>query len=131
MPEQAGAVAADAPFTLEGRISARRGDAGVAGGFTWIHDARHDAIDLATPLGQTLARLEGDGRSVTVHLQDGRVESATTWGALTERAFGVTIPVDGLSAWVRGVPRALIFACATASCARTRASPWSATRSAA
>jgi outer membrane lipoprotein LolB len=106
MPEQAGAVAADAPFTLEGRISARRGDAGVAGGFTWIHDARHDAIDLATPLGQTLARLEGDGRSVTVHLQDGRVESATTWGALTERAFGVTIPVDGLSSWVRGVPRA-------------------------
>jgi outer membrane lipoprotein LolB len=43
---------------------------------------------------------------VTVHLQDGRVESATTWGALTERAFGVTIPVDGLSSWVRGVPRA-------------------------
>jgi outer membrane lipoprotein LolB len=83
MPEQAGAVAADAPFTLEGRISARRGDAGVAGGFTWIHDARHDAIDLASPLCQTIARLEGDGRSVTVHLQDGRVESATTWGTLT------------------------------------------------
>ena len=43
---------------------------------------------------------------MTVHLQDGRVESATTWGTLTERAFGVTIPVDGLSSWVRGVPRA-------------------------
>jgi hypothetical protein len=43
MPEQAGAVAADAPFTLEGRISARRGDAGVGRGFTGSNYARHDA----------------------------------------------------------------------------------------
>ena len=63
-------------------------------------------IDLATPLGQTLARLEGDVDGVTVHLQDGRVESARSWRELTERAFGVTIPVDGLAAWVRARPRA-------------------------
>jgi outer membrane lipoprotein LolB len=99
-------TAADAPFSIGGRISARRGDAGVAGGFAWVHDAGHDAIDLATPLGQTLARLEGDGSAVSVRLQDGRVENASTWAELTERAFGVTIPVEGLSAWVRGVPRA-------------------------
>ena len=70
------------------------------------HDANDDAIDLATPLGQTLAQLEGDARGVTVRLQDGRVETGETWSELTERAFGVTIPVEGLSAWVRGVPRA-------------------------
>ena len=40
------ADAADAPFSIGGRISARRGDAGVAGAFTWTHDATHDAIDL-------------------------------------------------------------------------------------
>ena len=98
--------AADAPFSIGGRISARRGDAGVAGAFTWSHDANDDAIDLATPLGQTLAQLEGDARGVTVRLQDGRVETGKTWSELTERAFGVTIPVEGLSAWVRGIPRA-------------------------
>ena len=97
---------ADAPFSIGGRISARRGDAGVAGGFTWVHDGPRDTIDLATPLGQTLARLEGDVDGVTVHLQDGRVESARSWRELTERAFGVTIPVDGLAAWVRARPRA-------------------------
>ncbi|HEX6136569.1 MAG TPA: lipoprotein insertase outer membrane protein LolB [Casimicrobiaceae bacterium] len=98
--------AVDQPFSIGGRISARRGDAGVAGSFTWTHDAQRDAIDLASPLGQTLAQLEGDGRKVTVHLSDGRVETAPTWAALTERAFGVTIPVDGLAWWIRGLPRA-------------------------
>ena len=97
---------ADAPFTIDGRISARRGDAGVAGHFSWTHEAGHDAIDLATPLGQTLARLAGDAREVRVQLHDGRVESAATWSALTGEAFGVAIPVEGLASWVRGAPRA-------------------------
>jgi outer membrane lipoprotein LolB len=95
----------DAPFSIGGRISARRGDAGVAGAFSWTHDARHDAIDLSTPLGQTLAKLDGGAHDVTVRLSDGRVESAQTWSALTEKAFGVTIPVDGLASWIHALPR--------------------------
>ena len=97
-------AAVDAPFSIGGRLSARRGDNGVAGGFSWTHDPRHDAIDLASPLGQTLARLEGDSSGVRVMLQDGRTEQAASWRELTERAFGVTIPVDGLASWVRAVP---------------------------
>lgn len=104
-PAQPAVTAVDAPFSIGGRISARRGDAGVAGAFTWVHEPSRDTIDLATPLGQTLAQLEGDAQGVAVRLQDGRVERAPTWRELTERAFGVVIPVDGLSAWVRGVPR--------------------------
>ncbi len=95
---------ADVAFSIAGRISARKGDTGVAGAFTWTHDAPRDTISLATPLGQTLAELSGDASGVVAKLQGGRTESADTWRALTERAFGVTIPVDGLSAWVRGVP---------------------------
>ena len=97
---------ADAPFSIGGRISARRGAAGVAGAFTWSHDVEHDEIDLASPLGQTLAHLVGDPRGVTVRLPEGRVETARTWRELTERAFDVVIPVEGLAAWVRGRPRA-------------------------
>ena len=96
----------DIPFAIAGRLSARRGDAGVAGGFIWTHDLARDSIDLATPLGQTLARLTGDSQGVSVQLQDGRVERASSWRELTEKAFGVTIPVDGMAAWVRAVPRA-------------------------
>jgi outer membrane lipoprotein LolB len=97
---------ADTPFTIGGRMSARHGNAGIAGGFSWQHASGHDAIELSTPLGQTLAKLQGDARGATVELQDGRVETAPTWDALTERAFGVTIPVQGLAAWIRGRPRA-------------------------
>lgn len=96
---------ADSPFDLGGRISARRGDAGVAGSFAWLHTPSHDAIELSTPLGQTLAKLEGDANGATVQLSDGRTETAPTWRALTERAFGVTIPVDGLASWIRARPR--------------------------
>jgi len=102
---QAPLTTADSPFVLGGRISARRGDAGVAGNFSWRHDPSHDVIELSTPLGQTLAKLEGNASGATVQLQDGRTESAPTWRALTERAFGVTIPVDGLASWIRARPR--------------------------
>ena len=97
---------ADSPFQFDGRISARRGDAGVAGGFAWRHDLAHDAIELSTPLGQTIAKLEGDASGAKVQLSDGRTETAPTWRALTERAFGVEIPVDGLASWIRARPRA-------------------------
>jgi outer membrane lipoprotein LolB len=103
---QAPITAADTPFAIAGRISAKRGDAGVAGSFSWSHDIAHDAIELSTPLGQTLAQLDGNAREASVRLSDGRVETAPGWSALTEKAFGVTIPVDGLAAWVRGLPRA-------------------------
>ena len=96
---------ADSPFVLGGRISAHRGDNAVAGSFSWQHDPAHDAIELSTPLGQTLAKLEGNATEASVQLSDGRSESAPTWRALTERAFGVTIPVDGLASWIRARPR--------------------------
>ena len=96
----------DSSFSIGGRISARRGDAVVAGSFTWVHDATHDVIDLSSPLGQMIAKLDGGPDGVRVQLPQGRTEGAATWSELTERAFGVTIPVDGLAAWVRGLPRA-------------------------
>jgi outer membrane lipoprotein LolB len=96
----------DAAFTLDGRLSARHGDQGVAGAFTWVHRPGRDAIDLASPLGQTLAEIDGDADGVRLRLPDGRTDTAPDWGTLTQRAFGVVIPVEGLAFWVRGEPRA-------------------------
>lgn len=97
---------ADLPFAVDGRLSARHGDEGVAGAFTWNHEPGHDSIDLSTPLGQTLAEIDGNADGVRLRLPDGTTDSAADWGTLTRRAFGVTIPVEGLAYWIRGVPRA-------------------------
>ena len=98
----ADAAALAAPFDVEGRLSARRGNDGVAGQFTWAHDGAADRIVLSTPLGQTLARLSGDAAGVRAEGADGRVESAPAWDALTARTLGFPLPVAGLSAWIRG-----------------------------
>ncbi|MGH8801504.1 MAG: lipoprotein insertase outer membrane protein LolB, partial [Casimicrobiaceae bacterium] len=95
----------DAPFAIDGRLSARRGTEGVAGSFSWFHEPGRDAIDLATPLGQTLARLDGDRDGVKLALPDGSVETASDWASLTQRGLGVAIPVGGLAWWIQGRPR--------------------------
>jgi len=101
----AATTAAAGAFTAEGRISARRGNEGVAGQFTWRHEPPRDTIDLTSPLGQTIARLEGDTQSVRIERSDGRNDAAQDWDTLTERSLGVTLPVTGLSSWLQGAPR--------------------------
>ena len=95
-----------APFDLDGRLSARRGSEGGAASFAWRHEGDRDEVDLSTPLGQTLARLAGDSHGVHAQWPDGRTLDARDWDELTARTIGVAIPVQGLSAWVRGLARA-------------------------
>jgi len=59
---------------------------------------------LSTPLGSTLARLEGSASSVRLDLPDGRVAEAPDWSSLTSQVLGAPIPVRGLAWWVRGAP---------------------------
>ena len=98
-------AALTAPFNAEGRLSARRGNDGFSGHFEWTHDGARDAIVLSTPLGQTVARLDGDATGARAELSDGRIEQAADWEALTTEALGMALPVRGLSGWLRGLPR--------------------------
>lgn len=99
------ATAVATPFEAEGRLSARRGADGVSGQFTWLHEGTRDRIGLASPLGQTIAQLDGDGAGVRVEAADGRVTTAPAWDALSADALGFPLPVTGLAAWLRGLPR--------------------------
>jgi outer membrane lipoprotein LolB len=110
LPRVADSLPADraalaAPFEAEGRLSARRGNEGVAGQFVWVHDGARDRIVLSTPLGQTIARLEGDAAGVRVEAANGRVDTAAAWDGLSADTLGFPLPVAGLSAWMRGLPR--------------------------
>lgn len=106
-PQSGNAPAQPLPdhYAVSGRISAHYGEHAFSGGFSWQHNPTNDAIELTTPLGQTVARLSGTPTEVTYVGSDGRVENASSWTALTERALGWALPVEGLSSWIQGAPR--------------------------
>ena len=99
--------ASDAPFAIDGRLSARHGRDAVAVAFSWTHAPPRDELVVSTPLGQSVAELTGDASLQRAELQtaDGRREVASDWATLTERAVGVPLPVQGLAAWAQAAPR--------------------------
>ena len=101
-------LAGDAPFAVDGRLSAQHGRDAIAISFSWTHAPPRDELVVSTPLGQSIAELSGDAstRRVELRTADGRVEVASDWGALTEHAVGVALPVEGLAAWAQAAPRA-------------------------
>ena len=100
-----GATAVDAPFALQGRLSAKHGDRALAAHVDWRHaPPADDTIALAAPMGQTLAVMTRGPDGVTIDEGNGRHGAAHSFDELTSTAFGVAIPVSGLAWWVRGVP---------------------------
>lgn len=93
-------------FEVAGRLSVRRGSDALTANFHWRHEAERDELDLASPLGQTLARFYGTPGGVTLQMTDGRVEAASDWASLTARALDWPLPVGGLAFWIQGTPRA-------------------------
>jgi outer membrane lipoprotein LolB len=105
-PAPASTLAARAAaFELTGRLSARRGNDALSANFRWAHEPQRDELDLSSPLGQTIARLSSDASGVRLQTPDGKVETAGDWAALTTRALGWPLPVEGLASWIQGVPR--------------------------
>ena len=92
-------------FDIAGRLSARHDGDAFAANFHWSHAVDRDELDLASPLGQTVARLSGDASGVALRTPDGKVETASDWTTLTSRGLGWALPVEGLSFWIQGVPR--------------------------
>jgi outer membrane lipoprotein LolB len=99
-------VQADAPFNASGRLSARHGSQAAAANFRWMHAPGRDELTIATPLGSTVAQLDGNPGEVTLSLPDGRTERAADWETLTANVLGAPIPVRGLAWWVRASPHA-------------------------
>ena len=92
-------------FDASGRLSVRHGTDAITANFRWHHDGAADVVDLASPLGQTIARLSGDAAGVSLRTADGRAISAADWRELGTRALEWSLPVDGLAFWIQGAPR--------------------------
>lgn len=72
--------------------------------FTWNHAPDADRLDIATPLGQVVARLSGDREGVRVVRPGEPTKSFADWSELTRDVLGVPIPVGGLASWIVGAP---------------------------
>ncbi|MCX8003480.1 MAG: outer membrane lipoprotein LolB [Burkholderiaceae bacterium] len=98
--------------TVSGRFSVVVAADGVqeasAGRFALAQDGETLTLDLASPLGTTLARVQVDREGARLQRADG--EGATLQGAdveaLTLAALGWPLPVAGFPDWIAGRPGA-------------------------
>jgi outer membrane lipoprotein LolB len=77
------------------------------GRFSLVTGAAGQSLDLSSPLGATLARIESgpDGASLSVPEGGGvRTERGSDVQALSERVLGWSLPLAGLPDWVAGRP---------------------------
>jgi len=74
----------------------------VQGGFAW-HDAGDQLVlDLANPLGSTLARVKVSPGMAVMTRSNGDTESAADADGLVAKVLGSPIPVAGLRDWLQG-----------------------------
>jgi outer membrane lipoprotein LolB len=93
-----------AEFELAGRFTVTyRGEA-TSGRMAWRHAAHAEELQIASPLGQTVARLSREGADFVLETKDRREFRAPDAEALSEQVLGFRLPLAGLSDWVRGRP---------------------------
>ena len=108
-----GSDATDA-FKRTGRFAVSVDEVGspaqaVQGGFAWYDTGSRLILDLANPLGSTLARVEVFPGRAQLTRSDGSVQTAPGADALVEYVVGAAVPVTGLRAWLKGnVNRSLV-----------------------
>jgi outer membrane lipoprotein LolB len=97
----------DEPFNVDGRLSARQGTKAATVHFRWTHQPPRDEMAIATPMGQSVAELQGDSSRGVVEIRtaEGKHDTAADWATLTERALGFRLPIGGLSEWIRAAPQ--------------------------
>lgn len=94
-------------FSRNGRFAVNvsggaKGPHAVQGGFSWLDEGGELRLDLANPLGSTLARIEVTPAGATLRRADGSREAAQNADALAAQVLGSPIPVEGLRDWLRG-----------------------------
>ena len=74
----------------------------IQGGFAWRDDGQQLMLDLANPLGSTLARVQVMPGQAVMTRSNGQQERASTPDALVEQVLGSPMPVAGLRDWLQG-----------------------------
>lgn len=98
-----GGVSSSVNFELMGRVSAKGGDKGFAGGVRWSHTDTDDNIHLLSPFGQIVAQIKSNKDIVLLTTSEQKIYRAVNVENLTKQVLGWRLPLLGLQYWVRGV----------------------------
>lgn len=74
----------------------------VQGSFRWLAQYQQVTLDLSSPLGQVLARVEMRPGHASMTRANGEYIEATDPDALVASVLGSPIPVNGLKYWIYG-----------------------------
>jgi outer membrane lipoprotein LolB len=98
-----GGVTSSVNFELMGRVSAKGGDKGFAGGVRWSHTGTDDNIHLLSPFGQIVAQIKSNKDIVLLTTSEQKIYRAVDVENLTKQVLGWRLPLLCLQYWVRGV----------------------------
>ncbi len=74
----------------------------VQGNFEWLSAGERVVLDLSSPLGQVLARINVQPGLSQLTRSNGEVLEASSPDALVREVIGRQFPVSGLQYWIRG-----------------------------
>lgn len=91
-------------WTIKARLGVQAETEGGSFDVFWQQSADVYDIRLVAPMGQGAVVIKGDRNGVTISLADGRTEFATDADSLFSSMTGLSLPVNGLQDWLRGMP---------------------------
>ena len=91
-------------WTIKARLGVQTETEG--GSFDVFWQQMDDAyeIRLIAPMGQGAVLINGDNTGVSISLADGQTEYSEDADALFASMTGLSLPVNGLQDWLRGIP---------------------------
>lgn len=116
---------------LTGRITVRymqnEKEQIITGGFEWQHDGANVSVNLISPLGQTLARIEKTAQGASLQRSDYPLQTASELDSLLQTNLGWSLPVTGMRDWLQGfvtMPNGTLQAVPTQNNALAEADGW-------
>ncbi|HEX2140068.1 MAG TPA: lipoprotein insertase outer membrane protein LolB, partial [Woeseiaceae bacterium] len=91
-------------WEFKGRIGVSAGDEGFNANLSWQQQGNLFHAAVSGPLGIGKVRMEGDGDTVTVTDNDGKVHRLEDADEELREMYGWTLPVASLRYWALGLP---------------------------
>jgi outer membrane lipoprotein LolB len=89
-------------FQLQGRIGIQNAGQGFSGKIYWLHKPTQDTIDLFSPFGSQIARIEKTDEQITFSTDQGDHTVAQDEKSLMQKQLGWSIPIQALVDWSLG-----------------------------